>query len=99
MQLDARTGSGFTLVEVLVATVLLALFLAALAPMLSAAALLRRQQELIAEATNLAQLEIEEIRRSWSALENRGLGSVRMWAAWYPPPCATGSCRYRGPAS
>lgn len=51
--------------------VVLALFLASLAPMLSASALLRRQQELIAEATDLAQLEIEEIRRTWGALDAR----------------------------
>ncbi|MBW4698020.1 MAG: prepilin-type N-terminal cleavage/methylation domain-containing protein [Aphanocapsa lilacina HA4352-LM1] len=98
---------GFTLVEVLVATVLLALFLAALAPMLSAAALLRRQQELIAEATNLAQLEIEEIRRSWSALENRGLGSrqnvgglvptaMRDRLVPLPRPCVLSEVEYEG---
>jgi prepilin-type N-terminal cleavage/methylation domain-containing protein len=66
-----RNRRGITLTEVLVAMVVLALFLAALAPMLSASALLRRQQELIAEATGLAQLEIEEIRRTWATLDSR----------------------------
>ncbi len=72
---NARNRRGLSLVEVLVAVVILALFMAALAPMLSASALLRRQQELIAEATNLAQLEIEEVRRTWSLIDRQGLGT------------------------
>lgn len=72
-----RNQQGFSLIEVLVATVILALLLAGLAPMLSASALLRRQQELIAEATNLAQFEIEEVRRSWSALFRSGLDATQ----------------------
>lgn len=67
-----RTRHGITLVEVLVAMVILALFMVTLAPMLSASVLLRRQQELIAESTNLAQLEVEEVRRSWAILDAQG---------------------------
>ncbi|AGY57105.1 type IV pilus modification PilV family protein [Gloeobacter kilaueensis] len=102
-----RNRRGFTLTEVLVAMVVLALFLAGLAPMLSASALLRRQQELIAEATNLGQIEIEEIRRSWSVIENRGLGSSQNQGGLVPTnmrdrliplprPCVLSEVNYEG---
>jgi type II secretory pathway pseudopilin PulG len=61
-----RNATGLTLVEVLVAIVVFALFAIGLLPLATGASLLRQQQQLIAEATNLAQIQLEETRRYWS---------------------------------
>jgi type II secretory pathway pseudopilin PulG len=61
-----RGTTGLTLVEVLVAIVVFALFAIGLLPLATGASLLRQQQQLIAEATDLAQIQLEETRRYWS---------------------------------
>jgi type II secretory pathway pseudopilin PulG len=61
-----RGAIGLTLVEVLVAIVVFAIFAIGLLPLATGASLLRQQQQLIAEATDLAQIQIEETRRYWS---------------------------------
>jgi type II secretory pathway pseudopilin PulG len=61
-----RSATGLTLVEVLVAIVVFALFAIGLLPLATGASLLRQQQQLIAEATDLAQIQLEETRRYWS---------------------------------
>ncbi|HEY5137989.1 MAG TPA: type II secretion system protein [Methylococcales bacterium] len=61
-----RGAIGLTLVEVLVAIVVFALFAIGLLPLATGASLLRQQQQLIAEATDLAQIQLEETRRYWS---------------------------------
>ncbi|WP_218082544.1 type IV pilus modification PilV family protein [Anthocerotibacter panamensis] len=60
--------SGSALVEVLVAIVVLSIFLVGLLPLVIGSTLLRKQQQYVVEATNLAQLQIEETRRYWSLL-------------------------------
>jgi type II secretory pathway pseudopilin PulG len=61
-----RGATGLTLVEVLVAIVVFAIFAIGLLPLATGASLLRQQQQLIAEATDLAQIQLEETRRYWS---------------------------------
>jgi type II secretory pathway pseudopilin PulG len=61
-----RGTTGLTLVEVLVAIVVFALFAIGLLPLATGASLLRQQQQLIGEATDLAQIQREETRRYWS---------------------------------
>lgn len=61
-----RRATGLTLVEVLVAIVVFAIFAIGLLPLATGASLLRQQQQLIAEATDLAQIQLEETRRYWS---------------------------------
>ncbi len=63
-----RGATGLTLVEVLVAIVVFALFAIGLLPLATGASLLRQQQQLIAEATDLAQIQLEETRRYWSQI-------------------------------
>ena len=64
-----RAAAGLTLVEVLVAIVIFAIFALGLLPLETGASLLRKQQQLIAEATNLAQIQLEETRRYWAPFE------------------------------
>lgn len=67
-----KTGrgiAGLTLVEVLVAIVVFAIFALGLLPLATGASLLRKQQQFIAEATNLAQIQLEETRRYWAPFE------------------------------
>jgi prepilin-type N-terminal cleavage/methylation domain-containing protein len=64
-----RDAAGLTLVEVLVAIVIFAIFALGLLPLATGASLLRKQQQLIAESTNLAQIQLEETRRYWAPFE------------------------------
>jgi prepilin-type N-terminal cleavage/methylation domain-containing protein len=64
-----RGTAGLTLVEVLVAIVVFAIFALGLLPLATGASLLRKQQQFIAEATNLAQIQLEETRRYWAPFE------------------------------
>ena len=64
-----RGTAGLTLVEVLVAIVIFALFALGLLPLATGSSLLRKQQQFIAEATNLAQIQLEETRRYWAPFE------------------------------
>ncbi len=68
-QLSNKRGvQGLTLVEILVAIVVFSIFAVGLLPLATGASLLRQQQQLIAEATDLAQIQLEESRRYWSQL-------------------------------
>ena len=60
-----RSAGGLTLVEVLISIVLLAVFLIGLTPALTATAILQRQNDQVAAATNLAQQQIEAVREAW----------------------------------
>jgi prepilin-type N-terminal cleavage/methylation domain-containing protein len=65
---NKRGVRGLTLVEILVAIVVFSIFAVGLLPLATGASLLRQQQQLIAEATDLAQIQLEETRRYWSQL-------------------------------
>ena len=68
-QLSSKRGvHGLTMVEILVAIVVFSIFAVGLLPLATGASLLRQQQQLIAEATDLAQIQLEETRRYWSQL-------------------------------
>jgi type II secretory pathway pseudopilin PulG len=60
-----RKKSGLTLVEVLASVTVAAAILAALSAPMAVGIINRRQGQDVTQATNLAQLEIEAIRRSW----------------------------------
>jgi prepilin-type N-terminal cleavage/methylation domain-containing protein len=66
IEINRRGRRGLTLIEVLVAIVIFTLFALGLLPLATGATLLRKQQQLIAEATNLAQIQLEETRRYWA---------------------------------
>jgi len=74
--MSPRSTQGVTLLEVLIAVVVLSVFLVGLAPMLAGSIVLRKQNSLVSEATQLAQLELEDIRRYWSALPRIGSNSI-----------------------
>jgi prepilin-type N-terminal cleavage/methylation domain-containing protein len=65
-EINRRGRRGLTLIEVLVAIVIFTLFALGLLPLATGATLLRKQQQLIAEATDLAQIQLEETRRYWA---------------------------------
>ncbi|MGA7955148.1 MAG: hypothetical protein WCA07_16675 [Gloeobacterales cyanobacterium] len=46
-----------------------AIFALGLLPLATGASLLCKQQQLIAEASNLAQIQLEETRRNWAPFE------------------------------
>ncbi|WP_287130010.1 hypothetical protein, partial [Candidatus Cyanaurora vandensis] len=63
-----RSPHGATLIEALVAIVVLSMFLVGLVPMIVGTAMVRRQSEGVGEASALAQTQLEEVRRYWSVL-------------------------------
>jgi type II secretory pathway pseudopilin PulG len=67
MKTDAfqRKKSGLTLVEVLASVTVAAAILAALSAPMAVGIINRRQGQDVTQATNLAQMEIESIRRNW----------------------------------
>ncbi len=71
-----RSGQGLTLVEVLVAVLMLAVFLVGLAPALTATAVLRRQGDEISLANDLAKQHLENLRAEWQGLSTAPGGQV-----------------------
>jgi len=65
IRLQRRSARGLSLVEVLVSVVMLAVILIGLAPALTATVLVRRQSDSIAQASALAQQQMEAIREAW----------------------------------
>jgi type II secretory pathway pseudopilin PulG len=61
-----RNTRGVTLIESVVAVVVLGLILIGLLPLTVGTVLLRQQQQAIAEATSIAQVQLEETRRYWN---------------------------------
>lgn len=66
MKSAKRTSKGLTLVEVSISVLISGVVIAGMLFPLTATALLQRQEKPLAEAQNLARLEIENIRVSWS---------------------------------
>jgi type II secretory pathway pseudopilin PulG len=72
-----RNQSGLTLVEVLASVTVAAAILAALSAPMAVGIINRRQGQDVTQATNLAQMEIESIRRNWqSAALIPGVGGL-----------------------
>jgi type II secretory pathway pseudopilin PulG len=64
-----RNQGGLTLVEVLASVTVAAAILAALSAPMAVGIINRRQGQDVTQATNLAQMEIESIRRNWQTAE------------------------------
>lgn len=66
VSLTRRNHRGLTMIETLVSVVIAGVSTASLFFPLTAAALMQRQERILGEARNLARLEMENIRTTWS---------------------------------